>query len=171
MSPARPRRARNGTAIATGAAVALVIAIAIGVTLVELSRSGSVKNQLGTPTFLAGRTRDYAPQIASQGPLLLPDPLGGARTVYLQHLGSDPATGWVTIVAVPPGEAAKCVVRWEQSDHRFRDPCTGHSYPPDGAGLTRYPAVALASGRIRIDLRTPLPPTYMVTAGTSPRGP
>jgi hypothetical protein len=147
--------------------VALVVAIAIGVTLVELSRSGTVKSQLGSTTFLAGRTRDYAPQIASQGPILLPDPLGGARNVYLQHLGPDPRLGWVTIVAVPPGEAAKCVVRWQQSDRRFHDPCSDRTYPADGAGLTRYPSVALPSDRIRIDLRTPLPPGYTVTTGTT----
>ena len=157
MGPVNRRRTRNGTALITGAVLAVLIAVAIGATLLELSRSGSVKTQLGSPTFLAGRTRDYGPQIAAQGPILLPDPLGGARNVYLQHVGSDLKRGWVTILAVPTNEPPRCHVVWEQAVHRFRDPCTGRTYPADGTGLVRYPATVLPSGRIQIDLRVPLP--------------
>jgi hypothetical protein len=154
--------------VATIAAVVLILTVLAGAFLVELSRSGTVKSQLGTTTFLAGRTRDYAPQIAEEGPILLPDPLGKSRNVYVQHLGPDPQLGWVTILAVPPGDQSRCVLRWSQGDRRFHDPCTGRTYGADGTGLIRYPATALPSGRLRVDLRAPLPPTYTVTTGTAP---
>jgi len=164
----RPPPRRKGTAFVTVAALGVVAAVIVALSLIELSSNGSVKNQLGSPTFLAGRAQDYAPLVTRSGPILLPDPLGKSRNVYLQHLGPDPSLGWVTILAVPAGEPDHCVVTWEQSSLLFRDPCTGRTYPPDGAGLVRYPTTVLPSRRIQVDLRTPLPSTYTVTTGTVP---
>jgi len=167
-APYRPPPRRKGTAFVTVAALGVVVAVIVAISLIELSSSGSVKNQLSSPTFLAGRAQNYAPLVAQNGPILLPDPQGGSRNVYLQHLGPDPSVGWITILAVPVGEAARCVVTWEQSTQVFRDPCTGRTYPPDGTGLVRYPTTVLPSRRIQVDLRDQLPSNYTVTTGTVP---
>ena len=152
---------------ATTAVVIVIAAILAVVALVKLASSGTVKNQLGAPTFLAGRARDYAPQVDAQGPILFNDLLGKGRPVYLQHLGPDPKLGWVAIQAIVPGQPARCVLKW---DHGFKNPCSSDAYPADGAGLVRYPATVLPSGRIDVDLRQPLPASTTITTGTAPPG-
>jgi hypothetical protein len=166
--PYRPPRRKGGVGLLTGSIVALVIAIAVGATLIALSTSGTVKAHLGSPVFVAGRARDLAPQVTKYGPIGLPPLVGDTRPIYLQHLGGDEKKGWVAIQALNPGEPGKCVLRWVAATMRFRDPCTGLTYPPDGTGLVRYPAVVLANDRIQIDLRTPLPAGTTVTTGTAP---
>jgi hypothetical protein len=153
---------------ATTAAVVVIGAILLVVALIELASSGSVKDQLGSPTFIAGRASDYAPQVEAQGPLLFSDLLGRNRPVFLQHLGPDPKLGWVAVQATVPGHPPTCVLGWKQADHQFHDPCGPDAYPADGTGLVRYPATVLPSGRINIDLRTPLPAGTTVTTGTAP---
>jgi hypothetical protein len=141
--------------VATVAAVAVIIAVIVGATLIELSSNGTVKSRLGAATFVAGRARDLAPQVARYGPLLFPDLAGKDRPIYLQHLGTDEKTGWVGVQALNPGEATDCVLKWEAP--RFVDPCTGKSYDAAGDGLIRYPAPVLPSDRINLDLRHALP--------------
>ena len=167
-TPYRPPKRRGGVGLLTGSIVAVLLAVAIGVTLVELANSGTVKSHLGSPVFLAGRARDLAPQVAKGGPIGLPPLLGHSRPIYLQHLGGDERKGWVAVQALIPGEAGRCVLQWVASTATFRDPCTGAAYPADGAGLVRYPAVVLPSDRVQVDLRTPLAPGTTVTTGTAP---
>ena len=164
MSPRKRSRTR-GVAFATSAAVAAVLASAFIGVMVKLASSGAVKNQLGESTFIAGRTRDYAPQIDQSGPLLFNDLGGGTRQVYLQHLGGDRKLGWVAIQGHVEGEAKACVLRWAQTDRRFHDPCSSTTYPADGTGLVRYPVTVLPSDRLSVDLRTPLPAGTTVTTG------
>lgn len=164
MSPRR-RSAKRGAAFATSAAVAALLAtLFIGV-MVKLASSGAVKNQLGESTFVAGRTRDYAPQIKRNGPLLFNDLSGGSRQVFLQHLGGDRKLGWIAIQAHIDGEPKTCVLQWNQGDRRFHDPCGATSYPADGTGLVRYRVTVRPSDRLDIDLRTPLPADTTVTTG------
>ena len=49
------------------------------------------------------------------------------------HVGDDPETGWVAVLAVAPGTDG-CIVDWDNDDGVFRD-CEGTTYPPDGEGL------------------------------------
>jgi hypothetical protein len=167
-APYRPPRRRTSSGFLTAAVVAVLLAIVVGVTLVELANNGTVKSHLGSPVFLAGRARQLAPLVTTGGPIGLPPLLGSTRPIYLQHLGPDEKKGWVAIQALIPGEAARCVLRWDGAGGRFRDPCTGATFPADGSGLVRYPAVVLPSDRIQVDLRTALPPDTTVTTGTSP---
>lgn len=93
-----------------------------------------------------------AERIEETGPYPLQDPVGD-RDVYLQHVGNDPETGWVLVLAYPPGEAhKKCAVVWDVERDRFEAPCSKRTYPPDGSGLTTYPA-PVENGRVVIDLR------------------
>ena len=142
----------------------------IGV-MVKLAQSGAVKNQLGESTFVAGRTRDYAPQIDAAGPLLFNDLGGGTRQVFLQHLGGDRKLGWVAIQGHVDGEARTCVLQWHQDDHLFHDPCRGSTYPADGTGLVRYAVTVEPSDRIDVDLRRPLPEDATITTGPPPTQP
>ncbi len=167
-APYRPPRRRGSAGLLTGAVVALMVAVVIGVTLVELANNGSVKSQLGSPVFLAGRARDLAPLVVRGGPIGLPPLLGKSRPIYLQHLGGDERLGWVAIQALNPGEANNCVVQWDGATRHFADPCTRAAYPEDGTGLVRYPAIVLPSDRIQVDLRTPVPAGTTVTTGTAP---
>jgi hypothetical protein len=148
--------------------VAVLLAIVVGVTLVELANNGTVKSHLGSSVFLAGRARQLAPLVTEGGPIGLPPLLGSTRPIYLQHLGPDEKKGWVAIQALIPGEGPKCVLRWDGATSRFRDPCTGATFPADGTGLIRYPAVVLPSDRVEVDLRGALPPDTTVTTGTTP---
>jgi hypothetical protein len=167
-TPYRPPRRRTRAGLLWASILAAVVAIAIGATLIELANNGTVKAQLGTPVFLAGRARDLAPQVARGGPIGLPPLLGHSRPIYLQHLGPDERKGWVAVQALLPGAPGRCVLQWEAPARQFRDPCTGATYPADGTGLVRYPAVVLPSDRIQVDLRTPLAPGTTVTTGTAP---
>ena len=160
---ARPRRRRpTGTAFATFAAAGVIAAALLIVLVLQLVRSGTVKNQLGDKVFDAGRTTDLASHIggpssggsSSGGPILLPA-LVGHRDIYLQHLGTDPEKGWAAFDAAPPGEDRTCDLVWNAGT--FRDPCGGRTYPADGAGLTRYQVTVDAHHHVIVDLRTPLP--------------
>lgn len=153
-----PRRRRGGAALLTGGVVAVLVAIAVAVTLVELASSGRVKTHLGRTTLAVGRAGDLAAQIDANGPLLLPDLAGKDRPIFVQHLGADPLKGWVAIQALVPGEARRCVLGWDGPPRVFRDPCTGVTFPSDGAGLIRYPVTVLPSRRIDVDLRTRVTP-------------
>jgi hypothetical protein len=165
--PYRPPRRRATSGVLTAAVVAVLLAIVVGVTLVELANNGTVKSHLGSQVFLAGRARQLAPLVAGGGPIGLPPLLGSTRPIYLQHLGPDEKKGWVAIQALIPGEGPRCVLRWDPGTRRFGDPCTGATFPADGTGLIRYPAVVLPSDRIQVDLRTALPPDTTVTTGTA----
>jgi hypothetical protein len=169
-TPYRPPRRRGSAGLLTGAVTAVIVAVIIGITLIELASNGSVKNQLGSAVFIAGRAHDLAPQVVKGGPIGLPPLLEKSRPIYLQHLGPDEKKGWVAIQALIPGELPRCVLRWDPATRRFRDPCTGADYPEDGSGLIRYPAVVLPSDRIQVDLRTALPAETTITTGTAPPG-
>ena len=146
---------RPGTTFVTTAAVAAVVAVVVVVSLVELSSSGRVKSQLGSPTFVAGYARTLAPQVATQGPLLFASLAGHNRPVFLQHIGTDEKQGWVAILALAPGQPPTCVLRWNGTG--FTDPCTHATYPADGTGLSRFATTVLRSDRVDVNLRAPLP--------------
>lgn len=97
-----------------------------------------------------------AREVAERGPVLFKDPLNRDREIYVQHLGSDADKGWVAVRAYASRVSLDCLLSWNASKRLFVDPCTRRSYPPDGEGLTTYPA-PVAGGVVRIDLRTPRP--------------
>lgn len=104
--------------------------------------------------FELGRATDYARSIARDGPLLFPDPQGRSRDIFVQHLGGD---AWLAFEARAAGAPRQCVLRWEQGDRRFVDPCDGQVYPPDGTGLVRFRTVVDDDGKVVVDLSGPMP--------------
>lgn len=100
---------------------------------------------LGDREQWVGNADRLARRVAKDGPFILPDISPNRdRVVYLQHLGRDDATGWVTIDA---GTAA-CPLQWTGAG--FRD-CE-RAYPADGAGRTRYKTWVRRNG-VYVDLR------------------
>ena len=129
--------------------------------------SGRTRSE-GTERFELGRAEALADTVARQGPLLLPDPLGRGRDVWVQHLGG---SDWRTFDAHPPGAASRCVVVWEPGRRVFVDRCSGREHPADGSGLVSFPTEVNEEGRVVIDLRHPRhPPTAVpeTAPGTRP---
>ena len=99
------------------------------------------------------RAERMAETIDSTGPLPFQDP-SGDRDVYLQHTGRDAEKGWVLVLAYPKGREGekKCAITWDAKREVFRSPCTRSTHPPDGTGLTTFPA-PVEDGKVVIDLR------------------
>ncbi len=142
--------------------IASVIGVAITALLLLLTvRFASDRPDevnLGDKRFVVGRADRFAERIASQGsPILFKDPLTSkpGRELFVQHLGDDVTEGWSAIGAYAPGTSdLDCLLEWVRTDEEFRDPCTGTTYPADGAGLTTYPGEVDERTAVVIDLRT-----------------
>jgi hypothetical protein len=135
-------------------AVLLVITAALLVVLVlQLARSPGGKVQLGTNTFSVGGTESLAKSIESGGPLLFQTLRGNELDIYVQHLGTDPASGWLAFAAHAPNQPRSCILRWNAPTRDFTDPCTGVKYPSDGSGLTMYGVTVDSHKRVVVDLR------------------
>ncbi|HUR19036.1 MAG TPA: hypothetical protein VMZ51_08920 [Acidimicrobiales bacterium] len=156
MDPAlsRTRATGNRTLVVTTVA-GLVIAALLVVVAVRYAAKNPEKTNLGSSVLSLDADR-VAREVAERGPVLFKDPLNRDREIFVQHLGSDPDKGWVALRAYASRVSLDCLLRWNGSRRQFVDPCTKRAYPPDGEGLTTYPA-PVAGGVVRIDLRTPRP--------------
>lgn len=131
--------------------IALAFAGALLFLVVQYASENPDAANLGSDVVKLDAER-AAERIAETGPYALQDP-NGDRDVYLQHVGDDPETGWVLVLAYPPGEPDKrCAVVWDVKRDLFEAPCSKRTYPADGSGLTTYPA-PVEKGRVVIDLR------------------
>lgn len=118
-----------------------------------------------TERFELGKADSLSETVARRGPLLLADPLGRGRDVWVQHLGG---TDWRTFDAHPPGAPSRCVVAWEAGRRVFVDRCSGREHPADGTGLVSFPTEVNEDGRVVIDLRSPVSPTTTLAPETAP---
>ena len=152
--------------------LAVLAAVLLIVFVLRLARSPGGKVNLGDQEFVLGKARTFAPRVAAHGPLLFP-PLRGSITLYVQHLGDDPAHGWLAFGAHVPGEASRCVVQWRPASSDFVDPCTQRVFPADGQGLDQYDTRVDSSDQVIVNLRQPVPPTTTAgaTSATAPGGP
>jgi hypothetical protein len=157
-APVARRPKRRGTTFVTLSALAVLGAVGLLLLVLQLAKNPNVKNQLGVSVFEAGRAQDLINEISGGGPILLPDPLGHGRNIYIQHVGGDKLTGWLAFDARAPGADRTCGLTWVAAQHVFRDPCDAKTFPADGTGLVHYPtAVSKTTTRLSIDLRHPLP--------------
>lgn len=138
--------------------LAVLTAVLLIVFVLRLARTPGARVNLGDQEFAVGRATVFAPVVAAHGPLIFA-PLRGSITLYVQHLGTDPAKGWLAFGAHDSGQATKCVVKWRPSTRDFLDPCNQAVYPEDGRGLDQYATRVDPSGQIIINLRQPVPPT------------
>ena len=108
-----------------------------GAVLAIASNDPDVEVNLGDDEFELEDVDGAAERIAEDGPDIFPDPTGGNRPIMVNHLGDDPETGWVAVLAIAP-DTESCIVQWDADDEVFRD-CEGETYPPDGEGLEQFP--------------------------------
>jgi hypothetical protein len=154
----RPRRADRRNALVGGTLVAVAVAVVLVYAVVRFAAQHPDDANLGSRVLRFDADR-LAAEIAERGPFLFKDPLTRrpGREVYVQHLGRNPKRGWVGVRAYASRAALECLLRWDGAGHRFVDPCTGATYPPDGNGLVTYPA-PVKGGTVTVDLRSPRPP-------------
>ena len=125
----------------------VVIALLLGAMVVWVAQSSdTVQVQLGDTRFDAGFTGRISDEIAARGPILYPDAGSrGARDLYVQHLGDDPAVGWLAFSVRRPADPRDCTAVWNADRRTFTltsstevacDPVTFNEL---GCGLVRYP--------------------------------
>ena len=119
----------------------------------DLAQSGDVQLNIGDQVFAPGNVDRLSEDIeAQQTPLLLSDPAGGDRDIWLQHIGDEPETGWFAFAVRPLDAPRDCFVQWQVSEQLFTYNCDDRTFPADGQGLFQYPVVISANGEITIDL-------------------
>ena len=152
MSPVeRGPKVTTRSALIVGIAGVVVGLGLFGLVSCLASEGDVVEVRLGDDTFDAGDVDRISAEIDDRGPILYPDLIGGARSIYLNHLGDDPDEGWVAFDAVQPGADDECMLEWQADDEVFVDPCDLAEFPPDGEGLPQYPA-EVEDGNVVVDL-------------------
>ena len=147
----KPGSRPSGTAFLIVAVLGVAVAVLLMVFVVRLASKPGARTTLATSTFdVPGRV--FATRIAKEGPLLF-QALVHDKDVWLQHLGADPKTGWIAVEARLPGEDRRCTTTFDRARRLFVDPCTGQTFPEDGAGLPHLPVTVEAKGKVSIDLR------------------
>lgn len=137
------------------AVVSLVAGVGLLFLIVWLTDSGDVQVRLGDDVFVVGDAERFAEIIAEDQQPLLFTSLSRNRPIYVQHLGSDPQTGWSAIDARSPSDPDGCETGlvWEIGNQVFRDSCSPtDTYPPDGEGLLQYDARVDEDGELFVDL-------------------
>jgi hypothetical protein len=152
--PVRPNKTRSARAIVVGVAglalgIMLVIALFV-LAIPSLTEDNRIEVRLGDDVFVAGSAVSRSDAIAADGPILLADVASGDRDVYLQHIGDDPASGWLVFDARRPGAGRDCTLVW--GDGQFTDPCDGTVVPADGTGLNAYDVTVNDDGDVVVDL-------------------
>jgi hypothetical protein len=134
------------------AAIGVAVAIGAAWAIATIDTGGSVQRGLGSEIFEAGQVERLAARIEDDGaPILYPSLAAGGRPIFVQHLGDDPAEGWLALGAFDPAEPT-CAVGWSIDDQVFVNECDESvTYPPDGSGLRSYDT-AVRDGVLRVDV-------------------
>ena len=153
---AAKRRTVLFTAVGAVLAAALLFAIVARVMATSSSSTGGGGGDgKRASTFDVGPASQRAAAVDRDGPFLFPDPRGGSRDIYVQHLGGEE---WTAFEARVSGAPRQCVLHWDKAARNFVDPCDGRTYPADGAGLVSFPTTVNDKGRVIIDLGNPRSP-------------
>ena len=138
---------------ATGVVVALLLG---GLVLWLASTSDQVDLALGDTDFDAGSITAISREIDDRGPILYSD-VGsrGSRDIILQHLGSDPETGWVAFAARRTEDPRDCFLEWGDDAREFTltsttgTECDAVTVDEAGTGLPQY-RVEIRAGTIHV---------------------
>jgi hypothetical protein len=162
MSPVAKRRGRGHTGRAVAVAVVgVVVALGVAFGVAILASSGDVEVRLGDDRFNAGSVENLARIIADDGqPVLFPDPANFSRSIYVDHTGASPDTGWVALSAFVP-EQTECTLTFDPEVGAFtiddNQPAScdrATTYPRSGAGLRVFPT-EVVDGRLFVNLQEP----------------
>jgi hypothetical protein len=152
----------------------VLAAVLLVVFVLQLARQPGGKVNLGDQEFSLGNDVVFAQTVAKRGPLIFA-PLSGHITLYVQHLGIDPALGWLAFNAHVDGQPSDCFVKWRPATSDFVDQpalgvkgiqCAPLVFPADGTGLQHF-ATRVSSNQVVINLRQPIgtnPPASSTTA-------
>ena len=149
--PVAQTRGHAGKALLI-AGSAVVVLLVVTLLVAQAANRGDVDIRLGDDRFDAGKVTSMAETIDDGDgiPILYPDLLGRGRSVFVQHLGDDPAKGWVAFGAFLPDDA-DCEIEIEQPDRDRLVDCEGREQPLDGNGLRTYPT-SVEDGRLKVDI-------------------
>jgi hypothetical protein len=150
--PVAQSRGHAGKALLI-ASVSVVLLLGLALAVANLASRGDVTINLGDDRFDAGKVENIAKAIdAGHGlPILYQDLVGRDRNLYVQHHGTDPATGWTAFGAFDPDKPS-CTIGIDRAKGVLVDACdASRTYPKDGTGLRRYPT-AVEDGRLHVDL-------------------
>ena len=138
----------------------LIFGVALLFAIVKLSGSGEIQFKLGDDVFEVGDAQLFADRIESDRSPIPFSSLSGARPIYVQHTGGDPAKNWFAIDARSPSDPVNCALNWDIERQVFVDGCDESSlYPVDGNGLTRFRVAITEFGILVIDLNQIYAPT------------
>ena len=160
MSPVAKRRGRGHTGRAVAVAVVgVVLALGTAYLVATLASRGDVQVRLGDDRFEVGNAENLAGIIADDGqPVLFPDPANFSRSIYVDHQGEDPETGWIALSAFLPDQP-ECTLTFDPESGQFtiddEQPAScdrDTTYPRSGAGLRVY-ATEVVDGTLTVDLQ------------------
>lgn len=129
----------------------VVIALLLGAMVVWVAQSSdTVTVQLGDTSFDAGFTGRISEEIAARGPILYADAGSrGARDIFLQHIGDDPAVGWLAFEARRGIDPRDCSAVWNPERRTFTlvsstdFECDTVTFNELGCGLERLPVAVI----------------------------
>jgi hypothetical protein len=150
--PVAQSRGHAGKALLV-ASVSVVLLLGLALVVASLASRGDVKINLGDDRFDAGKVENIAKAIdKGHGlPILYQDLVGRDRNLYVQHKGTDPATGWTAFGAFDPDHPS-CTVGIDRAKQTLVDASDPpRTFPKDGTGLRHYPVV-VQDGRLHVDL-------------------
>ena len=158
--------ARNAIVVGLAGVVSGVMLMAFVVWATGKS-SDTGQFRLGDSQFRDITADRMARRIADEGPVLFPDvSASGTRDIYVQHIGTDPKTGWLAFDARRPNVSRDCFLEWQRDRRVFVDRCDGTEVAPDGSGLRQYPAVVNDDGKVVIDFNASPGATTSVPSST-----
>lgn len=167
----RVRNPRRTNLIVAASVVAVVVTAAVVLLVVRFASQRPEQVNLGRQRFEVGSAEVFAKAIRRDGPILFKDPLTSraGREIYIQHLGTDAAKGWLAIDAYAPGapREQRCILRWQATDRAFTDPCGDARIPADGAGVRTYAGEVDRRGVVVVDLRTAASASTTTSTSTS----
>ena len=141
-----PLRAVIYTIISIALAVGLVFAV------VSLAGSDRIEVKLGDDDFNAGDAENLAAEIADRGPVPWA-PLSRGRSIWINHIGSNPKEGWFAFDVRSPGATGDCVVDWDADRRLFADTCdSALVYSATGEGLTQFGVWVDDDGDLIVDV-------------------
>ncbi len=135
------------------AGVAVIVALALAFLVAQAASRGEVTIQLGDERFDAGQTQRLAEDLRNNDnlPFLYADLVTGDRPLFVNHLGDDPATGWVAFGAFDPDDP-RCLVEIDRDAKILVNACDRTiTYPLGGNGLRYYPTT-VEDGRVLVNL-------------------
>ena len=127
--------------VVLGIVVTLALALGLAVVALTVGRDRDTSN-LGEDVFQV-----RASTVRRQTPLLVNDPLGGDRAIWITHTGDDEETGYHAFAAVD----GDCVISLDRATLLLRNECTGDVVPATGDGLAQYP-VTVDGNDLEIDV-------------------